>query len=351
VDVVWAVVAPLAVAGLLAYGAHRILGDAERVAAGLLAPSQAFTAGALVTAVAYLAMLLDPLATLARSATSAQSGLAAMDRVLDVLEDRGSTDDTAGHRVSPEEVAGRITLHHVSFQYPGSRAPALEDLTLDVLPGTIVALVGPSGAGKTTLCNLVARFYDPTAGRLELDGVDVRTIDRASYRRLVAIVEQDVFLFDGTIAESIAYGDPHASPAAVRRAAEAAQAAEFIERLEDGYDTWIGERGVRLSGGQRKRVGIARALLVDPRLLLLDEATSELDAVQERLVHEGLAALLRGRTVLVIAHRLSTVLRAHLIAVLDRGRLAGWGTHAELLARNEAYRRLVDAQLVDLSPI
>jgi ATP-binding cassette subfamily B protein/subfamily B ATP-binding cassette protein MsbA len=349
VDVAWGIVAPLAAAGLLAYGAHRILTDSTLVARGGLAADQAFTAGTLVAAVAYLAMLLEPLAALARSITAAQSGLAALDRVLDVLEDPIPERASGSRRLAPTEVAGRVALRHVTFRYPESRTPALDDVTLEIPAGAVVALVGPSGAGKSTLCNLVARFYEPSAGCVEVDGMDVRTIDPASYRRIVAVVEQDVFLFDGTVAENVAYGAPGASAEAIRRAAEAAQAAEFIERLDGGYDTWIGERGVRLSGGQRKRLAIARALLVDPRILILDEATSELDVEQERLVHQGLAALLRGRTVIVIAHRLSTVLRAHRIAVLERGRLAGWGSHAELIERSPLYRRLVDAQLQDVS--
>jgi ATP-binding cassette subfamily B protein/subfamily B ATP-binding cassette protein MsbA len=351
VEVLWGLCIPVGAAGLLVYGAHRILADAQRVAAGLLDPGQAFTAGGLVASVAYLALVLQPLAGFARSATATQAGLAAFDRLLDVLEDPVMAEDGASRWLRPEEVAGRVTLRNVTFRYPGSRLPALEDVTLDIPPGSVTALVGRSGVGKTTLCNLVARLDTPTTGTVEVDGIDVRTIATASYRRLVAVVEQEVFLFDGTVAENIAYGAPGASMAAIRRAAEAAHAAGFIESLERGYDTWIGERGARLSGGQRKRLAIARALLVDPRILILDEATSELDAESERLVHEGLASLLRGRTVFVIAHRLSTVLRADLVVVLDRGRLVALGTHAEVLAGSDVYRRLVDAQLVDLSRI
>jgi ATP-binding cassette subfamily B protein/subfamily B ATP-binding cassette protein MsbA len=202
--------------------------------------------------------------------------------------------------------------------------------------------------GKSTLCDLIARFHDPTEGVIELDGIDIRKIDLRRYRRLIGVVEQDVFLLEGTIAENIAYGVRDASPAAIARAAEAALAAPFIEEMEDGYDTLIGERGVRLSGGQRKRLAIARAILTDPRVLILDEATSELDAASERLVHRSLASLMRGRTVFVIAHRLSTVAHAGLIVLLDRGRVVDQGRHAELLERSAAYRGLVEAQLLDV---
>ena len=241
-----------------------------------------------------------------------------------------------------------MTLRRVSFQYPGRRRPTLHDVTLDVPAGRVVALVGPSGAGKSTLCDVIARFHDPSEGVVELDGIDIRKIQLESYRRLFGVVEQDTFLFEGTIAENIAYGSRDATPAAIARVATAALASEFIEALDDGYETLIGERGVRLSGGQRKRLAIARALLAAPRLLILDEATSELDAASERLIHRSLATLMQGRTVFVIAHRLSTVAHADLIVLLERGRVVDQGTHAELLARSPGYQALVEAQLLDL---
>jgi ATP-binding cassette subfamily B protein/subfamily B ATP-binding cassette protein MsbA len=208
-----------------------------------------------------------------------------------------------------------------------------------------VALVGRSGAGKTTLCNLVARFYDPTSGSIALDGVDLRELPVEDYRELLGIVEQDVFLFDGTIADNIGYGNRFADRDDIQRAAQAANAHEFISEFENGYDTLIGERGVRLSGGQRQRLAIARALLAEPRILILDEATSNLDSESERLIHHSLERLMQGRTCFVIAHRLSTVARADKIVVLDQGRILETGTHHELMARSGRYRQMVELQM------
>ncbi|MDQ3333282.1 MAG: ATP-binding cassette domain-containing protein, partial [Planctomycetota bacterium] len=198
-----------------------------------------------------------------------------------------------------------------------------------------------SGAGKTPLCNLVARFYDPTDGRVTLDGVDLREFDVEEYRSLLGIVEQDVFLFDGTVAENIGYSRREATREQIERAAKAANAHEFIEKLSDGYSTLIGERGVKLSGGQRQRLAIARALLADPKILILDEATSNLDTESERLIQQALTTLMTGRTTFVIAHRLSTITHADQIVVLQDGRLAEIGTHEELMAAGGAYRDMV----------
>ena len=349
VDIGWGLVGPTVLAVVLWYGGNRILADATAVSSGTLDPARAFTVGNLVTLLFYLATLIEPMGALAGAASSVQNGLAALDRVLDVLQEEPEFPRASGTLVPrQEEVAGRFTLRGVTFQYPGRRVAALRDVTLEVPAGQVVALVGPSGVGKSTLCDLIARFHDPTDGVIELDGIDIRKIDLQSYRRLIGVVEQDVFLFEGTIAENIAYGVRDASRGAVVRAAEAALAAEFIEEMENGYDSLIGERGVRLSGGQRKRIAIARAILTDPRVLILDEATSELDAPSERLVHRSLASLMRGRTVFVIAHRLSTVVHAGLIVLLDRGRVVDQGRHAELLERSGPYRALVDSQLLDL---
>ena len=243
--------------------------------------------------------------------------------------------------------AGRITLQNVGFVYPGTTRQVLRNINLEVEPGETIALVGRSGSGKTTLCNLVARFYDPTTGTISLDGVDLREIQVESYRCLLGIVEQDVFLFDGTVAENIAYGDRWATRSQVEQAARAANAEEFIERLGDGYDTLIGERGVRLSGGQRQRLAIARAVLADPRIFILDEATSNLDSESERLIQQSLEQLLLGRTSFVIAHRLSTIRHADRILVLDDGAIVEAGSHAELMAGGGPYRDMVELQRIE----
>lgn len=333
VEVVWEVLIPLASAALLIYGGSRVLtGD--------------LSLGDVMMFLFYLAMLLGPLAILAESATALQNSLAGLDRVLDLLaEEREMPPSADAVLLRSDQVRGRVALRNVSFAYPGSKDRVLHEIHLDVQPGQMVALVGPSGAGKTTLCNLVARFYDPTAGSIELDGVDLRKIDVDSYRRQLGIVEQDVFLFDGTVAENIGYAARHTTEADVIAAAKAAHAHEFIEELPDGYHTLIGERGVRLSGGQRQRLAIARAVLADPRILILDEATSNLDTESERLIQQSLAGLMRGRTSFVIAHRLSTITHADRIVVLEAGRIVETGTHTELLSHSGRYRRMVQIQL------
>ena len=238
-------------------------------------------------------------------------------------------------------VHGRVEFRDVSFRYPRSDEPVLEEVSFVAEPGMMVALVGASGAGKTTLSNLVARFFDPSSGAILLDGRDLRELRLASYRRLLGIVEQDVFLFDGSLAENIAYGSRSSTLEGIRRAAEIANAAEFIDAMPKGYDTLIGERGVRLSGGQRQRIAIARAVLADPRILILDEATSALDTESERLIQQGLERLLRDRTSFVIAHRLSTIAHADLIVVLRHGRIAETGTHESLMDSSGLYREMV----------
>lgn len=332
IDIVWETLIPLASTGLLVYGGYRIL-------------EGGMTLGDLTMFLFYLAMLLEPLATLAASAAGFQNSLAGLDRVLDLLDEpRELPTNPAAVSLRRDEVAGQITFENVSFHYPGSDRGILHDISLDVAPGETIALVGRSGAGKTTLCNLVARFYDPTEGVVRLDGRDLRDIQVDSYRQLLGIVEQDVFLFDGTIAENIGYAVRHATQEEIERAARAAHAHEFITHLERGYETLIGERGVRLSGGQRQRLAIARALLADPRILILDEATSNLDSESEQLIQESLRTLMQGRTCFVIAHRMSTIVLADRIAVLEQGRLVELGTHAELMSASTRYRHMVELQ-------
>jgi len=245
----------------------------------------------------------------------------------------------------PQPLEGRLAVEGLTFAYPTRRGqPALRDLSLTVAPGEAVALVGPSGAGKSTLFDLLLRFYDPDAGRISLDGQALPALDPRDLRRQFALVSQDAVLFTGTVFENIAYGDPAASREAVAAAARAAFAEGFIEALPQGYDTELGEGGVRLSGGQRQRIAIARAVLRNPRVLLLDEATSALDAQSEFEVQQALDRLARGRTTLVIAHRLATVRNVDRIVVLDEGQIVAEGTHEALLAENPLYRRLATLQ-------
>ena len=332
VEVIWEVLIPLASGALLLYGGARVLDGTI----GL---------GDLMMFLVYLAMLLSPLAVLANSASAFQSSLAGLDRVLDLLgEPREMPDHRGATLLRKPDVVGRVTLSGVNFRYPSSGELVLQDIDLDIQPGETIALVGRSGAGKTTFTNLVARFYDPTVGSVKLDGADLRSIDVESYRRILGIVEQDVFLFDGTVAENIGYAIRGASQQQVEAAARAANAHEFITALDDGYETIIGERGVRLSGGQRQRIAIARALLANPRILILDEATSNLDSESERLIQQSLVTLMEGRTSLVIAHRLSTIAHADRIVVLDGGKIAQIGTHEELLSESGLYRQMVEIQ-------
>lgn len=331
VELVWEVIIPVASTALLLYGGWQIL-------------QGRLTVGDLLMFLVYLTMLLGPVATLTGSAAQFQNNLAGLDRILDLLEESREMEDRVDARPVPSRALGRIELRDVGFRYPGSETWVLRHIDVMIEPGQTVALVGRSGAGKTTLCNLIARFFDPNEGAILYEHCDLRDLQLHSYRSLLGVVEQDVFLFDGTVGQNIAYGRRGASSEEISRAARMAAAEEFIEKLPLGYETRIGERGVKLSGGQRQRLAIARAILADPRILILDEATSNLDSESERLIQQSLGLLMKERTSFVIAHRLSTIMSADQILVLEEGGIVQRGTHAELMQEAGPYQRMVHLQ-------
>jgi subfamily B ATP-binding cassette protein MsbA len=330
--------AALVIVGLLTYARLQIKTDK-------------LTAGDFTSFIIALIMLLEPLKRLIGIYNIFQQALGASQKVFEYLDHRESIADTPGTKA----LAGftnEIAFEDIAFHYPGSpEGFRLQGLSLNVKAGEVVALVGPSGGGKTTIANLVPRFYDVTAGRVTIDGLDVREVSLASLRAHIGIVAQDTFLFNDTVANNIAYGRQNVSRDAIRRAAETALAHEFIERLPEGYDTVVGDRGVILSGGQRQRISIARALLKNAPILILDEATSHLDTESEILVQRALANLMEHRTVIVIAHRLSTIRRADKIMVLEKGRVRETGTHEELVSRGGIYQRLHELQFVDAGTV
>jgi ATP-binding cassette subfamily B multidrug efflux pump len=302
------------------------------------------TVGEMVAFNSYLLLLAAPaqqLTWLVNAAGEAVAGLKRSYEILDLVPEI----HTPVPAVALPTLQGRVEFQQVGLHYPDQTIPALDGIELCVQPNQLVALIGPTGSGKTSLVNLIPRFYDPSQGSVRVDGVDVRQVDLDSLRRQIGIVLQTSLLFSSSIAENIAYGRPDASQAEIEDAARAAQAHDFITQLPDGYQTVVGERGVTLSGGQRQRIAIARALLMDPRILILDDSTSSVDTETERFIQQALDRLMEGRTTFVIAQRLSTIRRADLILVMQDGRILERGAHLDLLERGGLYREIYELQL------
>ncbi len=298
----------------------------------------------------YLSMLIFPLRMLGMWVGEGQRATASGERIFQVLDEPEEISDEPGARELPPG-PGRVRFDHVTFAYDGGR-PVLEDVDLELEPGRTVALIGHTGSGKTSLASLIPRFYDVQHGRVEIDGADVRGVTLRSLRHVIGVIPQDPFLFSATVHENLAFGRPEATGEELVHAARLAQAHEFIERLPDGYDTVIGERGITLSGGQRQRLAIARALVLDPRILILDDATASVDAATEAKIRLGLREAMRGRTTVIIAHRLSTIALADEIVVLEDGRVAARGGHDELVDASAVYREIwehgrIEAQVAE----
>lgn len=325
----------LATAAVLAYG-------------GYLAVTGSITVGVVTAFLLYVQLFFRPIQILSQFYTQAQSALAGLDRIFYLLDEPSHLNDAPDAAEMPP-IQGQVTFDQVSFGYTPNQL-VLKAVNLEAKPSQMIALVGPTGAGKSTIINLILRFYDVSSGAVKIDGIDVRSVTQASLRRQIGIVLQDNILFGGTVAENIAFGNPYASQADIEAAAQAANVHEFITSLPQGYATRLGERGAPLSQGQRQLVSIARAVLVNPRILILDEATSSIDTRTEALVQEAIARLLKHRTSFVIAHRLSTVTQADQVLVVQQGQIVERGTHAELIARQGVYANLYALQLGNSAP-
>ena len=322
----------LAMAAVIWFGGREI-------AAGRL------TQGELAGFALYLTLLQQPLRTLGMIINSTARAYSSGQRIFEILDAESAVKE-APDAVSLDHVTGHVCFEDVSFGY-NRLSPVLENITIDAKPGQVIALLGPTGSGKTTVVNLLPRFYDVTDGRISIDGKDIRGITIASLRRCMAIVQQEVFLFSGTMRDNILYGAPAATREQIERAAKAARIHDFIMALPEGYDSWVGERGLTLSGGQKQRVSIARTLLLDPAILVLDDSTSSVDSETEYLIQQALQEVMKGRTTFVIAQRLRTIKMADQILVLNRGRIVERGRHEELLHQHGFYRRIYDLELRD----